>query len=254
MLYILFSILEFKSDFRRYCEAKDIHIYSSSTNVKSFPIEIFNGILKTLIFRILSYERHKNFAKVLSRAVSIYNSTKSPSLNFLSPIEASKADNIVKLQEFLFKKRAAALKSRLNQKPVFEVNQLVRKTIHNPWNRVSNPRYSEKSYKISRIVKSGRPICYNLEGHGRKLFYAQQLTPVSDDHHESLQKKELLGIISSKIFVISRLRSGKITESEKRYLVRAKDDDSSPVYMTASDIREYDNGEALLKEYDSRDQ
>ena len=217
--------------------------------MKAFPIEIFNGILKTILGRIMTFEHHKNFSKVLGRAVSIYNSTKSPSLGNLSPNEAIKPDNVSFLQGYFLKNRAESLKPYSKKKPIFYMGQKVRRIRVEKFQRAHKSKYFDKIHTITKVLDLGIPICYNISDFGTKLFYSQELTPViEEDHENSTLRHDLLGIISSKKVVISRLRSGKPTEFQTQYLVKKSDAD--PLYMTASEIEEFDNGRQLLDEFE----
>ena len=188
---------------------------------------------------------------MLSRAVSIYNSTKSPSLGNLSPNDAIKADNVSFLQGYFLKKRAESLKPYSNKKPIFYLGQKVRRIRVEKFQRAHKSKYFDKIHTITKILDLGIPICYNISDFGKKLFYSQELTPVIEEEHEkSTLKHNLLGIISSKKVVISRLRSGKPTEFQIQYLV--KKGDANPMYMTASEIKEFDNGQELLDDFDRR--
>ena len=177
------------------------------------------------------------------------------SLKNLSPIEALHPDNIGKLQSFFLKRRAEKNQSRLKRKSYFEVGQLVKKVITNPFrNRGYQHRFSIKNYKILAVLDDQVPVAYRLSEHPKnKIFYKEQLVAVGDESElrTSRVEKRILGIISAKHFPTKWLRSGKPTQYELKYLVRL-DDKTDGVYMSRNDIEQYDNGPELLKHFDEK--
>ena len=107
LLFFYYQGKEFyNTKFLGFCKSKNIIVYSSTTDLKAFNIEITNGIIKRIVSRKLQFYQSKNWTSVIDDAVAIYNKTKSPSLNNLSPEESLHPDGIADLQSFYLKKRA----------------------------------------------------------------------------------------------------------------------------------------------------
>ena len=215
-------------------------------------MEIFNGVLKRYIERILTFQRNRNWVAALPIALKIYNNTVSPSLQNLSPTEALHLDNIPKLQAFYLKKRAKKNKPFLQRKPYFHLNQSVKKIVIDRFKqRGHRPRFSDKTFRITQVLDDAVPIAYHISEHGKKLFYKEELVATADLNilNESVTSKKILGIISSKQFAIKWLRSGKPIEFEKRFLVRSNLSEKAE-YLTREQIADYDNGIQLLNQFE----
>ena len=70
--------------------------------------------------------------------------------------------------------------------------------------RGHRPRFSDKTYRITKILDDAVPIGYRLSEHGKRLFYKEELAPSVDSAilNQSVTTKKLLGIISSKLFKV----------------------------------------------------
>ena len=226
-------------------------LYSTFSGMKSFPIENYQGTLKRLLARRLTFRKDRSWTKVLQEAVKTYNHTRSPTLDNLSPKEASKGDNIARLQGFYLKKRARKVRPYLKQKPAFHIGQYVKILLTNEKlrQRCDRKRFSEENYVISYITKTV-PFTYRVKSLGKRAFYKEQLTPVLDPKlvKESLTNKRILTIMEKRKFPIKWLRSGKAVDFEIRYLVRTAYDDEKR-FMTESEIKEFDNGAEMLNSF-----
>ena len=124
----------------------------------------------------MTFQNNKSWAVNLQKAVRIYNSTQSPSLDGMSPTEVlGNKDNWIKLQAFYMKRRSDKAKPFLKLKPYFKLNESVRKVLVEGFrSRGFKPRYDLKStYKITAILADAVPIAYRISEHGNKLFYKQ---------------------------------------------------------------------------------
>ena len=189
----------------------------------------------------------------MSRAVSTYNNTQTPSLNNLSPIQANEPDNIAFLQKFYLqkKKKHAGL---FKKTPKFKVGQAVKIVVKDKFRqRGFRPRWSKEIYKISKILDNALPIGYYVDGFGSKLFYEQELNPILSEPQlsSSLTAKKILAIIMDKMVATSYLRSGKGNHFERLFLVRTNMSDKNE-FMSEREILEYDNGSEKLREYQQR--
>ena len=226
-------------------------LYSTFSGLKSFPIENWQGTLKRMLARRLTFRKDRNWTKILQESVKTYNNTKTPALNNLSPKEASKGDNIGRLQKFYLMRRAHKVKPYLKKKPAFHVGQYVKILLPNDKlrQRGDRKRFSEENYMISYITKTV-PFTYRLKSLGRRIFYKEQLSLVADPElvKKSLTNKRILSIIEKKRFPIKWLRNGKAVDFEMRYLVRTAFDDEKR-FMTESELKEYDNGIEMLQSF-----
>lgn len=173
----------------------------------------------------------------------------------MKPSEASKPDNIVKLQTFYLKRRAAKAKPLIDKPPYFKLGQHVRRIILGETGGIGRfrghkPRFSSKVFRITAILDDARPTAFRISEHGKALFYKEELTPSGDDEtmNSSVIQKKILGILSSKRFAVKFLRNGKPIQFETRFLVRTNLSEK-PQFFTEEEIKEYDNGSQLLTDY-----
>ena len=246
---------EFAGIFKAFCIEHNIKLYSTSSNqLHSFPIEIYNGILKTAVERRLSFQRNRKWTEVLQSAVKSINETQTPALDHLSPSEAILPQNQARIQLFNLKRKAQYANSFKDQKPAFTVGQFVKIVKLDPFRqRGFKARWSKEVYQITRILNDNYPIGYNVSSFGRTLFYKEQLSAAADPSElsKSTISKKILGIIGDKNFAIKWLRNGKPIDFELRYLVISNTEPESH-YLNEKQVLAFDNGLSQLSAYKNR--
>ena len=238
---------EFLSEFKKFVSSLKISIYTTESGIKSFPVENFNYVLKTSIYRQMSHFRSNSWILALERALKSYNKTKTPALNNISPEQALKNDNIVMLQEFYLNKRYNKLKSHLFSKPKFFLGQKVKKIIIEKWQRGFKPRFSKNVYNIVKIFNDAKPIRYQINDNSKTKYYFNELIPFLEDEKSDHYNK-VLAILSSKKIPVKFLRSGKAIQFEKIFLTKIQGVEK-PKYLKKIDVLKLKNGEYFLNKY-----
>ena len=148
---------------------------------------------------------------VVQRAVKTINETVTPSLDNLSPVEASQPDNIPRLQLFYLKHKAKKAQTYKKKVPL-KLNEIVKVAKKDLFRqRGFKPRWSSENYHITAVLDNAIPTAYYVSSFGRRLFYREELNPIKNlsDLSSSLSQRKVLGIFGSKQFATQWLRSGK---------------------------------------------
>ena len=244
---------EYFGVFADFCQARNIHLYASSTKQKSARVEIVNSQIKLKLARMMTQFGSKNVTRYLPLAVKSYNASQNDGLPLgISPQEAQKLENISKVQKYHLINRSKFAEKMLKKypHPKFKVGDTVRKVAATILGaqRVSKPRFSDEIYQISAISKTlPRMYSIGVEKQGKQQrFYRQELRLVRPSELDELK---ILDIISSKKQALTYLRSGKAAGYETLYLVAIQGLEA-PKYLSAEVIeRDYKNGRFMLQTF-----
>ena len=212
--------------------------YSTRSPIKAAYAEVQNKRIEGLLHKIMTSLGSATWITHLDTVCDILNNQKLAVLGFLSPLEAHKPEN----EEFLrakFLKDYARFKQKFaHEKPKFYPGQQVRRLKkRNVFTRGYEPAW-EKEYDVIDYVVPSFPFQYKLKNRQRK-FYAQEL--VAAEEPETLQEKNYF-IAGTRKVNQKRLRSGKVSDGDIQYLLKARNDPDQSNYITQAEYDKLKDG------------
>ncbi|CAP27572.1 Protein CBG07546 [Caenorhabditis briggsae] len=171
----------------------DIRHFSTYSDKKASIIERFNRTLKEKMWKMFTYQGDHKWTKILDKLVSGYNNHFHRGIK-MTPIEASKTENVQKVHDNLFPSKKLFEES---PKSKFKIDDTVRITKYKAvFAKGYLPNWSTEMFKISE-VHPGEVISYSIRDLAdeeiKGKFYEEELTffnNVNDEHKiESILKR-----------------------------------------------------------------
>lgn len=168
--------------FLEFCKKNKINYFHNYTSVHAPIVERFNQTFQNKLYKFLSHNETNRYIDNLQDFVDSYNESFHSTIE-MTPNEAENSDNNEIINYTLLKKNEKIK----NEKPKYEVNQLVRISLQKgAFHRGYKDQSSEEVFNIYKIKTNLPKPLYLLETHNKKEkltggFYSNELTPVNSD-------------------------------------------------------------------------
>ena len=182
----------------------NITLYSSFNEPKASIAERFIRTLRRKMEMHYIVTQSTVWYNVLQNLIDEYNSDSHRSLG-MSPNDAIKPENFAKV----FKKQYSPNKLKLSGKPLLEVGDKVRITLHKRhFEKGATANWSEEIFEISEVMKNYKPVVYKLKD-------------LADEQIDGGFYREQLQKTNQEIYRIDKVvRKRKLTDGKSESLVR----------------------------------
>lgn len=212
--------------------------YSIDSPIKSAYAEVQNRRIENLLYKIMTSLGSANWESHLDTVCDILNNQKLAVLGQFTPLEAHKPENEEILRSKFLKDYAKFKQKFKHEKPKFYPGQTVRRLKkRNIFTRGYEPAW-ENEYDVVQYVVPSYPLQYKLRNR-RGKWYAQELIAAQPPETE---KQKNYFIAGTKKVNQKRLRNGKLSAGEVRYLLRARNDPDQSTYISQTDLDKLKDG------------
>lgn len=148
-----------------------IKMYHSTSDLKAALVERFNRTIEEIIFKYMhSYQTFK-YVDVLKDIIRGYNNTPIPLLEGLTPVEAAKSENKVKVLTALNKDYMTFLEGKAGKSKTFKIGDRVRiKKIPTPFDKGYMQSWGDEIFKVVEINNRLPIPMYILESTGNDQY------------------------------------------------------------------------------------
>ena len=183
-------------------------------------VERANRSLQSIIFKYITSTQNFKFFDKMEEIVYTYNNRPHRGLNNMTPMEAEKKENHVKVKQ-INEKRYSSIKKTKRQK--YKVNDLVRiSKLPNRFLRSYQPQNQDEIFKVVSIKKSLPKFLYKLQSLSNEdiigYFYTEELVKVDK---------------SNEIYLVDKILKSKGNKRLVRWKGYGKEHDS---WVNARDI------------------
>ena len=212
--------------------------YSTHSPIKAAYCEVQNRRIENLLYKIMTSLGSATWETHLDTVCDILNNQKLAVLGQLTPLEAHMPEN----EEFLrakFLREYAKFKQKFaHEKPKFYPGQSVRRLKkRNIFTRGYEPAW-ENEYDVVDFVVPSYPYQYKLKNR-RGKWYGQELIAAQPPETE---KQKNYFIAGTRKVNQKRLRNGKLSGGEVRYLLRARNDPNQSSYISQIELDKLKDG------------
>ena len=164
-----------------------IKVINPTSPSKAAYAERFNRTLQSLIYKYMTEKQTNRYIDVLQNLVETYNLRPHRSIDYFSPREAEKIENMSEIRNILMKNRRKVIEKGRNMKPKFKIGDIVRiKKEKRVFDRGYQETFSREFFKVSKINHK-RPIpTYSVKSMNNNEdikgdFYANELQLIKGD-------------------------------------------------------------------------
>ena len=196
-------------EMKKFMKKQGIYLFNTQSNNKANYAERVIRTLRSMIFRMLRYQRNYRYIDNLQDLVSNYNNSPHRSLHGLSPSQITKKnETLIWSKQYLKPKNVAG---KIKPKFRFKPGDLVRLSyVKHPFRRAYQQQYTTEVFKIkSRVFQQGIPLykIVDLKNDPIQGYVKEQEMNSVDKNEESL-------------WYIEKILKKRKVKGKNQYLVR----------------------------------
>ena len=206
--------------------------YSTHSGTKSFLVERVILSIKRWLWKAMIEKSTLRYIDLLQDVVYAYNHRIHKSLFNLCPADAIKPENFQRLKKAFLNEYRDYDEKFKNKPPKFKVNDVVRLLKERKsFNRGYKQTFSSETYKISKVFRTS-PYTYGIP-HFQKKFYEWELSKTTPSHpHYYIDEIEQDS---------ATLRSGRVKNIQKRFLIKDKNDVTFSKWVDENDLNKFEH-------------
>ena len=179
--------------FIQFCKDKNITMIFPETSHHAPFVERANRSLQSIIFKYITSTQNFKFFDKMNKILNTYNNRPHRGLNNMTPMQAEKKENHIKVRE-INEKRYNSIKK--TKKPKYKINDLVRiSKLPNRFLRSYQTQNQEEIFRIVGIKKTLPKVFYKLKSLNNEEiighFYSEELVKVDKTNDVYLVDKIL---------------------------------------------------------------